>query len=134
MQKEENGQRKIKIRYLLIAIFCLIVSIVYGFFSHGIHSFWMSGLAIWPFYLGFLPAVLTASRMRKDYDPRMEFMKDIYRFGVAAVTVASFLKGVLEIAGTDSFYPEVLLYAGAAMLVCGAVGILYIWKKPRKDS
>ena len=61
-------------------------------------------------------------------------MKDIYRFGTAAVTVASFLKGVLEIAGTDSFYPDVLRYAGAVMLVCGAAGFFFVRHRDRQRT
>lgn len=125
-EREGKERRKLQVRYLLITLLCLIVSVIYGFFSHGIHSFWMRGLAVWPFFLGLVPAALTASGAEQGYDPRREFMKDIYRFGIAAVTVASFLKGVMEIAGTDSLYPDVLLFAGAAMLLCGVVGILYI--------
>ena len=54
--------------------------------------------------------------------PGSSFRTDLYHFGVAALTVASLLKGILEIAGTDSGYPGLLLFAGAAMLAIGAAG------------
>ena len=47
--------------------------------------------------------------------------KDMYRFGIASVTAASFLKGALEIAGTDSLYPNLLLFVGILLLLIGAV-------------
>jgi hypothetical protein len=46
---------------------------------------------------------------------------DIWRFGIAALTAAGLLKGILEIAGTESIYPDVLLAGGGLMLAAGAV-------------
>lgn len=168
MQDELRTRRKILVRYAAVTIFCLIVSVVYNHFSHGIHSFWMRCLALWPLIFGVLPAFLLAQEAfpfakkrkdSKDKDSRAgkdsrdreegadidsaadtgstgkiyaaETMKDVYRFGIAAVTLASFLKGVLEIAGTDSLYPDVLFYAGIVMLVCGATGFLFLCIRKR---
>ena len=149
MQDDVRKSGKILYRYLAIAIFCLIVSVVYGHFSHGIHSFWMRCLALWPLVFGAVPALLEEREVfpfrkkrtdgRKsaegaDYenittDSAVDILKDIYRFGIAAVTAASFLNGVLEIAGTDSFYPDVLFFAGIVMLICGAAGVLFLLHK-----
>lgn len=139
MREDAKKRRKMPVRYLTVTVFCLIVSVVYGHFSHGIRSFWMQYLALWPFIFGLIPSALEAAGVlpfgRKGTEgsaeaavsgEKTEVLKDIYRFGIAAVTVASFLNGVLEIAGTDSFYPEVLLYAGAVMLLCGAAGVIFV--------
>ena len=141
MQEDAKLRRKIPLRYLAVTLFCLIVSVIYSRFSHGIHSFWMRYLALWPLLLGFVPALLEAADLfpfgkDRDRGEKADVVKDIYRFGIAAVTVSSFLKGVLEIAGTDSFYPSVLLYAGAVMLLCGAVGLLLVLNKKddKKDK
>ena len=137
MREDKSTGRKILVRYLAVTAFCLLVSVIYGRFSHGIRSFWMSWLALWPLVLGVVPAALTAGEIFPfrdtipDESGAGEVMKDIYRFGIAAVTVSSFLKGVLEIAGTDSFYPDVLRYAGAVMLVCGAAGFFYVRHRDR---
>ena len=136
MQESVKKRREIPLRYLAITVFCFIVSVIYGRFSHGIHSFWMKYLALWPFVFGFVPALLEAADLfpfgkNRERGEKSEVFKDIYRFGIAAVTVSSFLKGVLEIAGTDSFYPSALLYAGGVMLLCGAVGFLLV--SNRKD-
>lgn len=136
IQEEKKARRRLAARYLAVSAFCLVFSFIYGFFSHGIHSPWMRWLAAWPFVLGAVPAlILAGSRPGAQtagaggYRVREEVFKDIYRFGIAAVTVASLLKGVLEIAGTDSLYPTVLLFAGAGMLLFGAVGFLTeLWK------
>ena len=139
MQEDVKKHRKIPVRYLAVTVFCLIVSVIYGRFSHGIRSFWMQYLALWPFLFGLVPSLLQAAglfpfkkKSGEGQDPEAgdpagaEILKDIYRFGIAALTAASFLSGVLEIAGTDSFYPEALMYAGAVMLVCGAAGVLFL--------
>lgn len=155
MQDNVRKSRKILYRYLAIAIFCLIVSLVYSHFSHGIHSFWMRFLAVWPLIFGAVPAFLeereifpfrkcrTGSRTSEEgadaaddentaADSAVDILKDIYRFGIAAVTAASFLNGVLEIAGTGSYYPAVLLSAGIVMLLCGAAGVLFLLHKKRR--
>lgn len=51
---------------------------------------------------------------------RQEIGVEIWRAGVAAVTVSSCLRGIFEIAGTASVYQEWLMAAGAVMLVVGA--------------
>ena len=57
--------------------------------------------------------------------------RDIYRFGIAALTCASLLKGILEIAGTDSVFADLLLAAGFVMLLAGAAGYLMAVRKAR---
>lgn len=135
IQEEKKARRRLAARYLAVSAFCLLFSVVYSLFSHGIHSPWMRWLAAWPFVLGAVPALILAARRPGSqtaggYRVKEEIFKDIYRFGIAAVTVASLLKGILEIAGTDSLYPTVLLFAGAGMLLFGAAGLLTeVWKK-----
>ena len=120
------NEKRILIRYLAVSAFCLLFSTVYGVFSHGIHSPWMSFLAAWPLVLGAVPAAgrLMINRRSGKKMPGTCVWTDIYRFGIAALTAASLLKGILEIAGTDSGYPGLLLCAGAAMLVIGAAGTI----------
>lgn len=139
MQEDKITRRKVLVRYLAVTVFCLLVSLIYGLFSHGIRSFWMNWLALWPLVLGAVPAALSAAEIfpfkdASDENGAGEVMKDIYRFGTAAVTVASFLKGVLEIAGTDSVYPDVLGYAGIVMLMCGAAGFFFVRYRGRQRT
>ena len=61
MQESVKKRREIPLRYLAITVFCFIVSVIYGRFSHGIHSFWMQYLALWPLILGLIPALLAAA-------------------------------------------------------------------------
>lgn len=144
-------QRGVLLRYLAVSIFCLLFFAVYSHFSHGIQSFWMTFLFAWPLVLGGVPAVLilggilsdteeeaarnntigNADQKKKKEESYSETLrqlwksggmqKDLYRFGIASVTAASLLKGILEIAGTDSLYPNLLLIAGILLLLTGAV-------------
>ena len=52
MQEDKIIRRKVLVRYLAVTVFCLLVSLIYGLFSHGIRSFWMNWLALWPLVLG----------------------------------------------------------------------------------
>lgn len=45
----------------------------------------------------------------------------IYNSGVAALTVSSMLRGIMDIAGTGSVYQVWMLYAGTVMAAAGAV-------------
>lgn len=144
-------RRGLLLRYLAVSLFCLLFFAVYSHFSHGIRSFWMTFLFAWPLVLGGVPAVLilggilsdteeeagpdntigNADQKKKKEERGPEtpgqlwrsggMQKDLYRFGIASVTAASLLKGILEIAGTDSPYPDLLLLAGILLLLTGAV-------------
>ena len=130
-------------RYLAAAVFFAVFSSIYNRFSHEIRSPWMTFLCLWPLLCGCVPAVLMEKGilphpLRFEYSARSELPEgvvgketantpgamdslrtDIYHFGVAALTAASLLKGILEIAGTDSVYTDVLLFAGLVMLAAG---------------
>lgn len=49
---------------------------------------------------------------------------NLYHAGVAAVTVSSLLRGILEIAGTASDYQAFLMTAGAFLLACGSAAYM----------
>ena len=112
-------------RYIGIAAFCAVFSLIYNLFSHGIHSPFMSWLFAWPLALGGLPAGLAALGLLPPADAASDGIKDLYRFGIASVTVASMLKGILEIAGNDSVYTNILMAAGIVMLAAGAASGIF---------
>lgn len=126
--EERKKYRTILIRYLLISAFCLVFYLIYNRFAHDIHSPWMTWLFAWPLVLGAVPAaleylgILPGTRRTLAKGEEIGGMqKDLYRFGVAALTVSSLLRGILKIAGTDSRYARFLLLAGLVMTVAGAV-------------
>lgn len=142
MKEKKNLIRRNSVRYVMIAAFCVVFAAVYGHFSHEIRSVWMSALFVWPLALGGLPALLqelgilpvfeekpaapeagpAADTGLRDHSLCMgNIQADLWRFGIAALTAAGLLKGILEIAGTDSIYPDFLLAGGGLMLAAGAV-------------
>ena len=130
MQKNHlKPEAAVLIRYLVITLFCTVFSAVYHYYSHGIHSLWMRFLPLYPLLLGLVPSALTVAGAlppapgtgEEGSVTRDMYLRELYPFGIAAVTVASALKGILEIAGTDSSYPDYLLCAGVLMLVAGAL-------------
>lgn len=59
---------------------------------------------------------------QKTYAGRVaDIAECIYNSGVAALTVSSMLRGIMDIAGTGSVYQVWMLYAGTVMAAAGAV-------------
>jgi len=100
---------KIMLVYLAVSILCIAVNKIYATFGHGVSSDAMKGMFLYPLMGGilFFPVSgILISRISKYYGDRMFF--NIYNSGIATLTVGSFLKGIMDIAGTSSQY--VVLY------------------------
>jgi len=84
----------------------------------------MTFLFLWPMVLGALPALvfLWAGKSIPKAGPAAEG-RHLYIEGVAALTMASLLRGVLEIAGTASVYQQYLMIAG--WILAGGGAALY---------
>ena len=142
MKEKKNLIRRNSVRYVMIAAFCVVFAAVYGHFSHEISYVWMSTLFVWPLTLGGLPALLQELGILPVFEVRPKatesgqaagtdvqndslcmgnIQADLWRFGIAALTAAELLKGILEIAGTDSVYPDFLQAGGGLMLAVAAV-------------
>lgn len=116
--------------YSLIALFCLVVFIIYNLFSHGVYSPFMTWLFLWPLVLGVLPCLILHLMKRLPRPSR--FAINAYNSGVAAITVSSLLRGIFEIAGTASPLQTGLWIAGLAMAGAGAVFYLLSGKIPQQ--
>lgn len=108
--------------YLPITVFCFVFFLVYDRFSHGVRSPYMTYLFAWPLVLGLLPSVLLWLFPRIRRQKRIS--ADLYHAGVAAVTVSSMLRGILEIAGTGSDYQQWLMIAGGVLLLGGIIAYI----------
>lgn len=121
----EYRVKRIMLIYLFSSAFCLLIFLVYNIFSHGVLSFFMTFLFLWPLVLGVFPAFLLFLHMKN----KRVFLRScvplrLWRSGVAAVTMASLLRGVFEIAGTDSIHTAVLFAAGLGFLAVGGICML----------
>lgn len=109
IRKKERRQAVI---WLAAAAFCVFFSLVYNHFGHGIHSFFMSDLFLWPLagavWYSLLPAVFSVLPGRLSVNAM--------NAGIATVTVGSLLRGIFEIAGTAS--PYVIFFFCVGFLLC----------------
>lgn len=105
MKSDKSRNIKTSIVYLFVSLFAFIVNKVYALFGHGVSSDAMTWMFLYPLIGGalwFFLIVVAFPRIRKIYGYRLFF--NLYNSGIAALTVGSFLQGVVEIAGTNSPY------------------------------
>lgn len=106
------------ITYAVTTLLCLTVSEIYSRFSHGVSSPFMTWLFCFPLFFG-VAAFLLFGLFRLSPMPRLAF--NCYNSAVAALSVWSLLRGILEIAGTDSPLLGVLVAAGILLFVVTVV-------------
>lgn len=130
-------------RYFAASVFIAAAAAVYGLFSHGVYSYWMTYAFMIPLLAGSLPhliaALKKAERNEKDamYEAygnaetgRMPARKKIISISdaqlafVATLTAGSLLKGALDIYGTTNrlliVYPVIALLIPLVLLAQGS--------------
>lgn len=112
--KRAQGVLKQLRRYLGATLFCIIFSIVYETFSHGVYSIYMIGLGLIPLVLGVLPSYLALklAGLRSSN----QWQATVHALAVLSLTLGSALQGVLEIYGTTSTWTIYYLVLGMALL------------------
>lgn len=129
IREKDNRYRSSKtvIICLLLSIFAAVVNKVYSYFGHGVSSNAMTWMFLYPLLYGglfylmagvFLPEVNRLQGYRLFYNT--------YNAGIATVTIGSFLKGIMEIAGTDSKYLKLFYMLGYGMLGAGILIFLVL--------
>ena len=104
-------------KWLIISFLCLIFSIIYESFSHGVYSPFMVFLSLIPFLFGFIPCILL-KKVKKPMHSRA------WQDGVLLLLFGSLLQGIFDIYGTDSPFVKYYFYAGLIMLVIGIYGYI----------
>ncbi len=115
----KRNMRKISLIYLLVAIFCALFGIIYEQFSHGVYSGYMIFAFAFPLIGGTLPFAalsLFAHGLLPGRLPRF-----LYNAGIAALTVGSMMKGVLEIYGTTNDLLKIYRFAGFGFVGIGLI-------------
>mgnify|MGYP007070067688 CR=1 FL=1 len=119
---ETGPDRRIPLRiarnYLIVALICAAVGLIYEAFSHNVWSVYMLGAFAIPLALGFLPNVLIAVLKLKTPGIAAE---NLYACGIATLTLGSMLTGVLEIFGTTNGLISYYWMAGAGFTVLGTI-------------
>lgn len=116
--------------YLLLSIFCGLFGAIYELYSHEVYSFYMIYAFAFPLVGGVLPfCILNMARPRKYPN---SLSRNLYHSGIAALTVGSIVRGVLDIYGTDNALTKYYLPAGAVLIAAGiAVYLAQVLKKNR---
>ena len=118
-ERQKSASRLVAV-YAGVTLFCVLFSVVYEHFSHGVYSADMVFLFAYPVLGGLLPftALLLAKRVPYPGDGA----RAAWHCGIAALTVRSCLSGVFEIYGTDSPFLPFLLPVGIALLLGALLG------------
>ncbi len=111
--------------YFFTMLFCIVFSFVYSQFSHGVTSFHMTYLFLYPLLLGVVVGLLFYYFEKESTDYFLA--AHLYHTGVVALILSSLLKGIFDIAGTASIYQTALTILGVIMLICGI--IVYVFCK-----
>ena len=110
------------------ALGCLIFSRIYALFSHGVSSFFMTFL-----WLPSLVAALLFGGVILLIRRSSAWFDRLFSCGVSCVTVGFCLRGVFEIAGTDSPLLWGIFLWGGALIVASAVALLGSGRKDRRS-
>ena len=117
-------------RYLTASLIIAVAAAVYGLFSHGVYSYYMTYAFMIPLLGGALPHLLAATRREDAADGEEQVgaaenlaAKDTQLAIITTLTAGSLLKGVLDIYGTTNrlliAYP-----AAAALMLAAALTVL----------
>lgn len=124
---QAKGTRKTVIAYLALSAAAIAVDNIYALFGHGVRSASMSSMFLYPLLGGALmyvllgivvPGIASRKLFRLGYN--------LYNSGIATLTTGSFLRGILDIAGTASEYTGIFMLAGLAFAVTGLVVLIAV--------
>lgn len=122
----------------LTTVFVFVFAKIYGIFSHGVSSVFMSYDFLLPLSLIFLPKLLNLCTGNRLWNGSLETEEEegekklflsslasfLWKSGVAVLTVGSLYKGVLDIYGTSGSFEWVYLVVGVLTLVSGGISAL----------
>lgn len=121
----------------LTTVFVFVFAKIYGIFSHGVSSAFMSYAFLLPLSLIFFPKLLnlcTGNRLwngsldTEEEEGKKLFLSSLASFlwksGVAVLTVGSLYKGVLDIYGTSGSFEWIYLVVGIVALAAGGISAL----------
>lgn len=104
--------------YLGISIFCAFFGAVYEHFGHGVYSNYMIYAFAIPLVFGSF-VFLMIDLCGKPYPNQLSH--NLYGAGIAALTVGSIMKGILDIYGTTNKLTIIYLIAGVVLILNGAI-------------
>lgn len=105
--------------YLIVSLFCALFGAVYELFSHAVYSYYMIYAFAFPLVGGTLLFQVFAIIGPRQY-PHQAACR-LYHSGIAALTVGSIVRGVLDIYGTTNALSGYYWIFGG-LFVLGGIG------------
>ena len=120
-----SDTKKSIINYFIVTIFLILLNYIYSIFSHNVSSNYMTYMFIYPLVTGILVSIFIL--INKNISKLKSFYigKSILNYGIAIMVFRSFMKGVFEIAGTDSNYLTYYFYMGLILILVSSILIMY---------
>lgn len=104
--------------YVVFSLAVLIFGAVYEYFSHEVYSGYMLYAFVIPLVLG----VTVFFFLMKYHAPYPDLISEcLYTAGIATLTTASMLSGVLEIYGTENSKVLILWILGIVLCIAGVI-------------
>lgn len=116
-------------KYFAASIVIAVAAAVYGLFSHGVYSYYMTYAFMIPLLAGALPHLLTALK-GSDQKTMLTGLNDVQLAFVATLTAGSLLKGVLDIYGTTNRLLIAYPVMAAIILVVVLAAKIRNWEIP----
>jgi|SRR5574344_2975130 uncharacterized membrane protein YtjA (UPF0391 family) len=104
--------KKTIIKYLSASLFCIIVNFIYAKFSHNVSSNYMTFMFLIPL-IGLLLSFISQKITYHNF----------LASSILTLTLTSFLKGIVEIAGTSTLYINFLFYISLILLIISLLSI-----------
>lgn len=120
-----SDTKKSIISYFIVTIFLILLNYIYSIFSHNVSSNYMTYMFIYPLVTGILVSIFIL--INKNISKLKSFYigKSILNYGIAIMVFRSFMKGVFEIAGTDSNYLTYYSYMGLILILVSSILLIY---------
>ena len=120
-----SDTKKSIISYFIVTIFLILLNYIYSIFSHNVSSNYMTYMFIYPLVTGILVSIFIF--INKNISKLKSFYigKSILNYGIAIMVFRSFMKGVFEIAGTDSNYLIYYFYMGLILILVSSILLIY---------
>lgn len=115
---------KTGMKYFAASMVIAAAAAVYGLFSHGVYSYFMTYAFMIPLLAGALPYLIAAMKGREPEALKFTAAKGLQLAFIATLSAGSLLKGALDIYGTTNRLLIVYPVLAAAMIAGAAVTAL----------
>lgn len=117
--------KKSSVIYFIITILLILLNYIYSIFSHDVSSNYMTYMFIYPLVVGIVVNIFIL--INKNIIKLKSFYigKSILNYGIAIMVFRNFMKGVFQIAGTDSNYLIYYLYVALMLILVSSIFLIY---------